>query len=436
MSINLPRPVRALALAVAIAAGIGWTPFVASRVDAPPPHPPFTDYRYESPGTSRRITPADLPPPHATASANAGPEIVGRPADALPQAPKGFRVGLYAEGLKSPRVLRVAPNGDVFLAESGKGRLRLFRGLDDNGRAAQSTVWAEHLSHPYGIAFYPPGQEPRWLYVGDTDEVLRFPYRNGDPAATAKPEHVASLPSGGGHWTRDLRFSADGGTLYVGVGSVSNNDDPDAEPDERNRADILAFDADGTHPRIYASGLRNPSGLAIDPRSGQLWCSVNERDGLGDDLVPDYLTAVKEGGFYGWPWWYIGAHQDPRHKGRHAELKDKVIVPDVLLQPHGAPLQLDFYTGVRFPKDYQGDLFATEHGSWNRSVRAGYEVILVPLHQAGKTDGSYEDFLTGFVLPDGRVWGRPVGIATAADGALLVSDDASGSIWRVDYTGN
>lgn len=412
-----------------------WLPGGDGPVDAAPPHTPFTDFRYESPGTPRHITVADLPAPHATDSSGNGPDIVRRPDDAWPQAPKGFKVTLYAEGLHDPRVIHVAPDGDLFVAEGSAGRIRVLRGLGAEGKAERTEVFAKGLNQPYGIAFYPPGPDPRWVYVADTDEVLRFPYRNGDLSATAGAEHLATLPHQPGHWTRDLRFSADGRTMYVGVGSISNNDDSDAEPDERNRADILAFDVDGSHPRIHASGIRNPSGLAVDPHSGQLWCAVNERDGLGDDLVPDYLTAVREGGFYGWPWWYIGAHQDPRHKGKHPELRDKVIVPDVLLQPHGAPLQLDFYTGNRFPKEYRGDLFASEHGSWNRSVRAGYEVVRVPLNQSGKTDGSYEDFLTGFVLPNGKVWGRPVGIATTADGALLVSDDASGSIWRVDYIG-
>ncbi len=243
------------------------------------------------------------------------------------------------------------------------------------------------------------------------------------------------MPEGGGHWTRDLVFSSDGKTLYAAVGSGSNIDDPDNHPAENERADILAFDPDGGRRRVYARGIRNPSGLAVDTSSGQLWCTVNERDGLGDNLVPDYITTVREGGFYGWPWWYIGAHQDPRHRGKHPELKDRAIVPDVLLQPHNASLQIAFYTGRRFPREYWGDLFASEHGSWNKAVRAGYEVIRVPLHQSGKASGEYQDFLTGFVLPDGRAWGRPVGVAVAPDGSLLVTDDGSNSIWRVDYGG-
>jgi glucose/arabinose dehydrogenase len=187
--------------------------------------------------------------------------------------------------------------------------------------------------------------------------------------------------------------------------------------------------------RVYASGIRNPSGLAVDPRTGRLWATVNERDGLGDNLVPDYITSVRAGGFYGWPWWYMGPHQDPRHAGKHPELRDRVIVPDVLLQPHNAPLQITFYQGQQFPRDYQEDIFASEHGSWNKSVRTGYEVIRVPLHQTGEASGEYEDFLTGFVLANGQVWGRPVGVTAALDGSLLVTDDGSNSIWRISYVG-
>jgi glucose/arabinose dehydrogenase len=213
-------------------------------------------------------------------------------------------------------------------------------------------------------------------------------------------------------------------------------DDSDITPAEKNRANILEFNPDGSGMRVYASGIRNPGGgLAISPKNGELWCSVNERDGLGDNLVPDYITHVQEGGYYGWPWWYMGGHQDPRHEGKHPELRDKVITPDVILQPHNASLQLVFYNGHQFPAEYSGDIFASEHGSWNKSVRAGYELIRVPLHQTARAGGEYEDFLTGFVLDDGNVWGRPVGVAVAQDGSLLVTDDGSSSIWRISYTG-
>lgn len=395
----------------------------------------FTDFRGQSPGKSHRISVADLPPPYATPSAGNGAHLVTRPDGLLPQAPPGFKVNLYAEDLSEPRAMRRAPNGDLFVAESGGGRIRVYRGLDANGRPQQTQVFAGGLKRPYGIAFYPPGGDPQWVYVGSVNAVVRFAYRNGDMQARGTAESIADLPPGGGHWTRDLSFSRDGKTLFVAVGSASNVDDADTSPAEKHRANILAFDPDGKNLRVYASGIRNPSGIAVDPANGQLWCVVNERDGLGDNLVPDYLTSVREGGFYGWPWWYLGAHQDPRHAGKHPELASKAIVPDVLLQPHNAPLQLAFYDGTSFPEQYRGDIFLSAHGSWNKSVRVGYEVMRAPRHGGTKADGSYEDFLTGFVLPNGDVWGRPVGVAVAGDGALLVSDDGSNSIWRVSWVG-
>jgi glucose/arabinose dehydrogenase len=404
-------------------------------VTAPPPLAPFTDFRFEAPGAMHKITASYLPAPFATSSAGNAPTLVGRPADAWPKVPHGFRVGLYADDLATPRVIHTAPNGDVFVAESGGRQIRVFRGVTAEGNPERTEVFAANLDHPYGIAFYPAGPDPKWIYVADTDTVVRFPYRNGDLKATGVAVHVADLPHGSGHWTRDIVFSADGNTLFVAVGSGSNVDDPDTTPGENHRADILAFDPDGSHMRVYASGIRNPSGLAVDPSTGRLWASVNERDGLGDNLVPDYITSVRERGFYGWPWWYIGPHQDPRHLGKHPELREHVITPDVLLQPHNASLQIAFYQGHQFPAEYQGDIFASEHGSWNRSVRTGYEVIRVPLHQTGKASGEYEDFLTGFVLANGQVWGRPVGVTTALDGSLLVTDDGSNSIWRVSYVG-
>ncbi len=422
-------------------------------ITTPAPTPPFTDFRYEEPGKLRKITVADLPQPYATASAGNGPKIVARPANALPKAPAGFKVEQFASGIPGPRLLRTAPNGDVFAALTSAGKIAVFRGIGADGKAEKSTIFANGLNKPFGIAFYPPGRspsaseamdgrerpprtDPKWIYVGNTDAVVRFAYVNGDLEAHGVPEHIADLPSGGGHSTRDIAFSPDGKIMYVSVGSASNVDDPDTTVTEKRRADILAFDPDGGGQRVFASGIRNAVGIAMQPQSGTLWCSVNERDGLGDNLVPDYITHVEDGGFYGWPWWYIGAHQDPRHAGKRRDLMGKVIVPDVLLQPHSASLQLTFYDGAQFPSDYRGDIFAAEHGSWNRSTRAGYEVIRVPLHQSGQASGEYEDFLTGFVLDSGEVWGRPVGVTVASDGSLLVSDDASNSIWRVSYAAN
>jgi glucose/arabinose dehydrogenase len=398
---------------------------------------PFTDHRDQKPGAVHHIKPSDLPPPFATKSVDNGPSMIDRPANAWPQVPAGFKVDLYATGLNNPRLIRTAPNGDLFVAESKSNRIHVLRGVGANGKAVQSGVFAKGLTKPFGIAFYPPGAEPSWIYVANTDSVVRFPYRNGDLQARGAAQPIAKLPGGGllrggGHWTRDLVFSLDGKKMFVSVGSHSNVDD---DENERNRADILEFNPDGSGQRIYAWGIRNAVGLAVNPRTGVIWASVNERDELGDDLVPEYITSVKEGGFYGWPWYYIGPNQDPRHKGKRPELKDKVIVPDVLVQPHNASLALTFYEGKQFPAGYRGDLFAAQHGSWNRSVRTGYQVIRVPLHGKDKATGEYEDFLTGFVTAEGKVWGRPVGVTVGSDGALLVTDDGGDVIWRVSYVG-
>jgi glucose/arabinose dehydrogenase/mono/diheme cytochrome c family protein len=408
---------------------------VATAANAPPPAAPFTDYRFEKPGATRKITPKDLPPPLATSSAGNGPQVVPRPRDAWPQVLPGFQVGLYASGLDEPRLIRTAPNGDFFVAESHSGSIKIFRAITTDGKPGQSETFATGLNRPFGINFYPPGPDPRWVYIGNTDSVVRFPYRNGDLKARGPSEHLADLPSGNGHWTRDIQFSPDGQKMFVSVGSASNVDDADTTPAEKNRADVLEFNPDGSGMRIYAYGIRNCVGLAVNSKTGELWCSTNERDALGDNLVPDYITHVQEGGFYGWPWWYMGGHQDPRHEGKHPELKDKVITPDVLLNPHNASLEITFYTGKQFPPEYQGDIFAAEHGSWNRSVRVGYELVRVPLHQTGHATGEYEDFMTGFVVDNGHVWGRPVGVTVAPDGSLLVTDDGSKSIWRISYAG-
>ena len=406
------------------------------KLNLPMPKAPFSDFRTQEPGKIRKITVADLPAPFSTESAQNGPRMVARPVDAWPKAPAGFKVELYAGGLDNPRLLRTAPNGDIFLAQMDVGRIMVFRGLAD-GKPEVTQLYVNGLNKPYGLAFYPPGPDPQWLYVGNTNEIVRFPYHNGDLKASAKPEHVADLPSSrGGHTTRDIEFSLDGKNMFVGVGSRSNVDDPDTTPEEKNRADILALNPDGSNMRVYAYGIRNAGGgMVVNPKTNELWCSVNERDQLGDNLVPDYITHVQEGGFYGWPWWYMGAHQDPRHAGKHPELKDKAIVPDVLLMPHNASLEFLFYDGKQFPAEYQGDIFAGQHGSWNRAARTGYEVIRIPLHGTGHATGEYQDFLTGFVLDNGDVWGRPVGVTLATDGSLLVSDDGTGSIWRVSYTG-
>jgi glucose/arabinose dehydrogenase len=395
----------------------------------------FVSYKDEKPGTYRKITVADLPEPYATKGVSNGPKLVPMPNGAWPKAPDGFKVERYAELRDEPREIRTAPNGDLFVSDSTAGKVEIFRGITKDGKPQQESVFATGLKNNFGIAFYPLGDNPQWIYLANTGSVIRYKYHNGDLKATGEPETViAELPAGGGHWTRDLAFSQDGTKLFVSVGSRSNVDNPDTHPAETHRANILEYTPEGKFLKVYAAGIRNPVGIAVNPTTGQLWCSVNERDMLGDNLVPDYITSVKEDGFYGWPWYYMGDHQDPRLAGTHPELKGKVTVPDVLLQPHNASLEMTFYQGKQFPSQYYGDIFAAEHGSWNKSVRAGYEVIRVPLDD-GKASGVYGDFLTGFVTDNGDVWGRPVGVATAPDGSLMISDDGSKSIWRVSYTG-
>jgi glucose/arabinose dehydrogenase len=401
----------------------------------PLPTAPFTDYRFETPGKIRKITVQDLPAPFTTPSAGNGPKLVPRPENAWPKVPEKFKVDQYASGLGDPRLIRTAPDGDFFVAESHTGEITAFRGINAAGKPEQKESFARGLKRPFGINFYPPGPNPEWIYVGNTDTVVRFPYRNGDLKARGPAELVAELPAGDSHWTRDIQFTPDGKKMFVSVGSASNVDDPDTTPAEKNRADILEFNPDGSDMRVFAYGIRNAVGLAISPETNELWCSVNERDALGDNLVPDYITHVQEGGYYGWPWYYMGGHQDPRHAGKHPELKSKVITPDVILNPHNASLEMTFYEGKQFPAEYKGDIFASEHGSWNRAARVGYELIRVPLHQTGHASGEYEDFMTGFVVDNGHVWGRPVGVTVAPDGSLLVTDDGSKSIWRITYTG-
>jgi len=417
---------------------VGAVAIYVARADgqeAPAAAPPFSDYRGEKPGVMHRITVTDLPKPFATEAANNAPKVVPRPEGAVPQALPGYTVKLYAEGLENPRLMRTAPNGDLFVAETGPGRIRVLRGHDGSGKPQEMEVFAAELNKPFGIAFYPSGPNPQFVYVANTDSIVRFPYQVGDlKARAAKETVVADAFPGGGHSTRDLVFSPDGKKMWVGVGSRSNVDDPDTTPAEKDRATVLEFDIDGSGRRVYASGIRNATGLAINPASGQLWVCTNERDNLGDNLVPDYITHVEEGGFYGWPWYYLGGNQDPRLEGKHPELKATVKVPDVLLQPHSAPLNFVFYNGQQFAPDHRSSVFLTAHGSWNKAMRTGYKVVRVPLKNGAAT-GEYEDFVTGFVTADGQVWGRPVGVAVAGDGSLMVSDDGSNSIWQVSYSG-
>jgi glucose/arabinose dehydrogenase len=443
----------------------------------------YADWNQQHPGARRKITPADLPAPAPGEAVNNTPHLIPRPSDAWPQAPAGYKVTLYAGGdavpmqradnkehmqlsggtFTMPRLIRTAPNGDLFLADSGAGAILILRGLGADGKAAQIEKFATGLDHPFGIAFY-PADNPKYVYVGNATTVQRIPYHSGDLHATGQPETIVpDVPGyaqlmGGGHWTRDVVFSKDGQKMFVSVGSASNIDDPDTHKSEFHRADVLEYTPEGKFIEVYASGIRNCVGEAVNPITGSLWCSTNERDNLGNHLVPDYVTSVQEGGFYGWPWYYIGAHKDPRlpepcangtaphlqaaslsadqaKSCQRVDLSAKVITPDVLVQPHMASLEMLFYPASgKFPKEFAGDAFAAEHGSWNRANRAGYEVIHIPMHD-GKAEGGYEDFLTGFVTADGKVWGRPVGVAVGGDGALYVTDDGSRSVWRVEYTG-
>jgi len=413
----------------------------------------FSDWRNDAPGVRRLIRPADLPPP-ATGTDDEDPDfrsvprVVQPPSGAMPRVPAGFSVQVFARGLNQPRVMRIAPDGDIFVAESGSGRVLVFPG---NATApARPEVFAEGLDRPYGIVFYPPAN-PQFVYVAAANQVVRYPYRDGDNRATAPAEAiVANIPTKR-HWTRDLAVSRDGSRLFLAVGSSSNlaGDMPDLTPDqirerertqgrgaawgeEENRAVVRVFDPEGKRIRNYAAGLRNCSGLAMQPGTDTLWCVVNERDHLGPNVVPDYMARVQEGGFYGWPWYYIGGNEDPRLQGRRPDLREHVLVPEVLIQAHSAALSVAFYDREAFPPEYRGDAFVALHGSWNRPERTGYKVIRVRMRD-GQPTGEYEDFMTGFVVDNESVWGRPAGVVVTRDGALLVSDDANGTIFRVTH---
>lgn len=415
----------------------------------------FGDWREDAPGVRRHITAHDMPQPFATKSGANTPRIVAAKPDALPKVPPGFQVAPLVTSLDHPRLLRVAPNGDIFVAETYANRIIVLRPNPEGTKTLSVETFAKDLSLPFGIAFYPLGLDPRWLYVGNTNSVVRFPYRKGDLKARGAAETVVSGLPTGGHATRDVAFSADGKHMYVSVGSASNIAEgmkPKSEDlaikwdhqqqargagwnDEEGRADVLVFTPEGKDRHIFATGIRNCVGVAMHPVTGDLWCSTNERDELGDNLVPDYVTRVREGGFYGWPWYFIGDHEDPRLKGQRPGLRGQAIVPDTLLQAHSASLQMTFYDGRQFPAPYRGDAFVAEHGSWNRAKPTGYKVIRVILRD-GIPTGEYEDFMTGFVIDDTHVWGRPVGIAMAQDGSLLVSEDGNGTIWRITYRGS
>jgi glucose/arabinose dehydrogenase len=420
----------------------------------------YGDWTTDRPGVTRKIGPGDLPAPNPAGSARSNARVVERPEGAQPEVPAGFTVAEYGPRLEGPRTLNIAPNGDIFVAETRAGRIKVLRPAADGSGPASMETFAEGLTGPFGVAFY-PAETPQWVYVAENNAVKRFAYRVGDMKAGSAPETVvAQLSAGaGGHSTRDIAFTADGARMLVSIGSQSNfaqGQVPAKTPEElaaferdsglgaawgveTGRAAVISFTPEGKDRKPFATGLRNCVGLERNPATGDVYCAVNERDALGDDLVPDYVTRVKEGAFYGWPWYYIGDHEEPRLAGQRPDLKGKVSTPDVLFQAHSAAINTAFYPASAsgpgaFPADYRGDAFVTLHGSWNRASRTGYKVVRVRLND-GVPTGEYQDFVTGFVVDAQSVWGRPSGVAVLQDGSLLFTDDASGRLWRVAYTG-
>lgn len=421
-------------------------------------------WKDDQPGRVHHVTVAGLPAPFATESARNSVSVVSQPSGAQLAAPAGFKVEVFVKDslagdrLDGPRVLRVAPNGDVFVSEMSAGRIKVLRPSADNTKADSIKVFVKDLEQPFGMQFYPAGPDPQWLYVAEVNRVVRFAYKNGQLEASNKPEVVVPQlsPTDNGHRTRDIAFSPDGKRMYISVGSLSNvaqdmKKKSAAEirawesqyglgaswGSETHRAAVLVYEVGSNKPgKTFATGIRNCVGLTVQPANGEVWCTTNERDGLGDDLVPDYTTRVKEGGYYGWPWYYLGNNEDPRQKGARPDLAGKAIVPDVLFTAHSAALNLTFYTATSgssaFPNDYVGDAFAVLHGSWNRGVRTGHKVVRVRM-KANLPTGEYEDFLTGFIVDDSKAWGRPVAVAVARDGSLLLSEDGNNVIYRISY---
>lgn len=384
-------------------------------------------------GPSEKLS---LPAPFATPSVRNSSEVIGWLAGKTPTAPPGFQVDLFAEGLNNPRWIYVLPNADVLVAETVRERVGgstrsgnqiiLFRDRDKDGKPELREVFLSDLNLPFGMLLLGD-----WFYVANTDSLVRYPFQAGQTRITAKPEKILDLPAGG-HFTRHVVIDPDHLKLYVSVGSRTNVDEEGSDAEDPRRAAILEVNPDGSQMRIFASGLRNPVGMDWEPETKTLWTVVNERDGLGDQLVPDYLTSVKEGSFYGWPYSYYGQNEEPRKKGQRPDLVSIAIKPDFALGSHVAPLGLAFYTGSTFPSRFQGGAFIGMHGSWNRSKLVGYKVAFVPF-QNGKPSGQLEDFLTGFIAneKESEVYGRPVGVTVWHDGSLLVADDAGNKVWRV-----
>ncbi|WP_149206203.1 PQQ-dependent sugar dehydrogenase [Flavobacterium johnsoniae] len=373
-----------------------------------------------------------LPPPYATESKTNNSKVIGWPKDKTPKAPEGFTVTKFADGFENPRWTYIAPNQDIFVVESGtrtsKNQITVLRDKDKDGKFETREVFISGLNKPFGMLVLKD-----FFYIANTDGLYRYPYKNNPLKLETKGEKILELPAGGynNHWTRNLLASPDGSKIYVSVGSGSNNAEHGVDKEVR-RAGILEINPDGTGEKIYASGLRNPVGMDWNPVNKELWTAVNERDELGDDLVPDYITSVKRDGFYGWPYSYFGSIPDPRMKGERKDLVEKAIVPDVPVGAHTASLGLAFYTKDAFPAKYKNGVFVGQHGSWNRSKISGYKVLFVPFKD-GKPSGKPEDFLTGFISDENKaeVYGRPVAVTVMNDGSLLVNDDSSNTIWKV-----
>ena len=404
------------------------------------------DWHKDAPGVVHTVTLADMPAPFATQSAGNNSTFVAPPEGFLPKVPAGFTVSLFAS-VENPRLLHMAPDGDLYVAQQGRGTILIYR---NHGGVLDTTpeTFADGLNQPYGLSFY-PAAAPQYVYVAEVGAVVRIPI-GGGKAETV----VAHLASTGGHSTRDLAFSPDGKYMYVSVGSGSNvAEGMSATPpggvaaweathgfgsswgDEDGRALVLRFAPDGSDRHVVATGIRNCVGLNFRPGTNDLYCSTNERDALGDNLVPDYFTRVSDGQFFGWPWYYLGDHNDPRHKGERSDVISKINMPDMLFVSHSAPLGFVFYQAPSgaahaFPADYAGDAFIALHGSWNRAQRTGTKGVRVHIKD-GKPDGNYEDFMTGFVIDDQHVSGRPAAVAVGPDGALYVGDDTGGKIWRI-----
>ncbi len=407
----------------------------------------FGGWKDDAPGVTRHLTVDDLEAPMASPSASNTAQPVPMPAGAMPKVPDGYKVELIAKGIANPRAIRFAPNGDLFIANSEQGQVLVLPG----GKAGTPQVFIKGLNQPYGVAFY-PADKPQWIYIAENDGLKRYPYKAGDSKVEGKPEPVITGVAPNHHWTRDVVFSPDGKTLYYSIGSGSNVGDGTMNPTpkggldawikahplgvawdgEERRAAVIATDPDGQNERYFATGLRNCAGMTLQPATGNVWCVVNERDELGDNIPFEYATALKDGAFYGWPWFYNGGHADPRwSQTPRDDIKDKVTVGDVLFQAHSAPLNIAFETGDGLGADNKGDAFVAMHGSWNRDTRTGYKIVKLDIGADGKATGTYQDFVTGFVVSDDDVWGRPVGVAFDKAGDLYFSEDGSGTLWKV-----